>query len=310
MKWLKFVKQKFIKTYKLIKHSIMKKIALILNISIALLFVGCKQDSKTESTEKEVIVKQRNEPKKSSYHLESAKDWLSKNASDSTKFHIAYAVNRTDATNFKKMDSVVIPDDLTGDIEFYLPFPETVSALKDINKIVFFSYPTQTFAAYEKGELVYTGPTNMGREKDKTPTGLFFTNWKAEETTSTFDDEWELRWNFNIENKLGVGWHQYTLPGYPASHSCLRLQEQDARKLYDWADQWELSNPETVKVKGTPVIVFGNYDFKAPKPWLELVKNPKALTISENEIENVAKPFVESIMKEQKIRQDFQKVAK
>ena len=310
MKWLKFVKQKFIKTYKLIKHFIMKKIALILNISIALLFVGCKQDSKTESTEKEVIVKQRNEPKKSSYHLESAKDWLSKNASDSTKFHIAYAVNRTDATNFKKMDSIVIPDDLSGDIEFYLPFPVTVSALKDINKIVFFSYPTQTFAAYEKGELVYTGPTNMGREKDKTPTGLFFTNWKAEETTSTFDDEWELRWNFNIENKLGVGWHQYTLPGYPASHSCLRLQEQDARKLYDWADQWELSNPETVKVKGTPVIVFGNYDFKAPKPWLELIKNPKALTISENEIENVAKPFVESIMKEQKIRQDFQKVAK
>lgn len=310
MKWLKFVKQKFIKTYKLIKHFIMKKIALILNISIALLFVGCKQENKTESTEKEVIVKQRNEPKKSSYHLESAKDWLSKNASDSTKFRIAYAVNRTDATNFKKMDSIVIPDDLSGDIEFYLPFPVTVSALKDINKIVFFSYPTQTFAAYEKGELVYTGPTNMGREKDKTPTGLFFTNWKAEETTSTFDDEWELRWNFNIENKLGVGWHQYTLPGYPASHSCLRLQEQDARKLYDWADQWELSNPETVKVKGTPVIVFGNYDFKAPKPWLELIKNPKALTISENEIENVAKPFVESIMKEQKIRQDFQKVAK
>ena len=307
MNWLKFVKQKFIKTCKLIKLSIMKKVALILNISIALLFVGCKQENKTESTEKEVIIKQRNEPKKTSYRLESAKDWLSKNASDSTKFHIAYAVNRTDATNFKKMDSVVIPDDLTGDIEFYLPFPVKVSALKDINKIVFFSYPTQTFAAYEKGELVYTGPTNMGREKDKTPTGLFFTNWKAEETTSTFDDEWELRWNFNIENKLGVGWHQYTLPGYPASHSCLRLQEQDARKLYDWADQWELSNPETVKVKGTPVIVFGTYDFKAPKPWLELVKNPKVLTISENEIENVAKPFVESIMKEQKIRQDFQK---
>jgi hypothetical protein len=44
----------------------------------------------------------------------------------------------------------------------------------------------------------------------------FSLNWKAEETTSTFDDEWDLRWNFNIENKLGVGWHQYSL-GYPAS---------------------------------------------------------------------------------------------
>ena len=149
----------------------MKKIALILNISIALLFVACKQENKTETTGEKVVVKQRNEPKKATFHIESAKQWLTENARDSTKFHIAYAVNRTDAANFKKMDSVVIPDDMTGDIEFYLPFPVTVSALKDINKIVFFSYPAQTFAAYEKGELVYTGPTNMGREKDKTPTG-------------------------------------------------------------------------------------------------------------------------------------------
>jgi hypothetical protein len=45
---------------------------------------------------------------------------------------------------------------------------------------------------------------------------VFFFELEAEETTSTFDDEWDLRWNFNIENKLGVGWHQYSLPGYPA----------------------------------------------------------------------------------------------
>ena len=127
----------------------MKKIALILNICVTLLFVACKQENKKESTGEKVVVKQRNEPKKTSFHLESAKEWLSKNASDSTQFHIVYAVNRTDAANFKKMDSVVIPDDISGDIEFYLPFPLTVSALKDINKIVFFSYPTQTFAAYE-----------------------------------------------------------------------------------------------------------------------------------------------------------------
>ena len=290
----------------------MRKTILLLNIFIALALFSCKQQDKKESIKETetIAVKKRNEPKNKSFHLESAKEWLSKNARDSTQYHIVYAVNRTDAANFKKMDSVVVPDDLSGDIEFYLPFPVTVSALKDINKIVFFSYPTQTFAAYEKGELVYTGPTNMGREKDKTPTGLFYTNWKAEQTTSTFDDEWELRWNFNIENKLGVGWHQYSLPGYPASHSCLRLQENDARKLYEWAQQWELSDPETVKVKGTPVVVFGSYDFNAPKPWLQLVKNPNVLAISVNEIENVSKPFLESILKEQKIRLDFQKADK
>lgn len=284
----------------------MKKIALLLNISIVMLLVSCKQQDKTDATGEPVKVKERHQPKKLSYRLENTKEWLSKNNTDSTQLHIAYAVNRTDGANFKNMGSVVIPDDMSGDIEFYLPFPLEVSSLKKINKIIFFSYPTQTFAAYEKGQLVYTGPTNMGRKKDLTPTGLFYTNWKAEQTTSTFDDEWDLRWNFNIENKLGVGWHQYTLPGYPASHSCLRLQEKDARNLYDWADQWELADEENVKVKGTPVIVFGAYNFSAPKPWLQLVTNPKALNISENEIEKVTLPFLSSILKEQKNRQSFQ----
>ena len=290
----------------------MKKITLFLNISILLFLISCKKQEKIESTivVEPVAVKERIEPKKRSFHMESAKEWLAKNNNDSTQATLAYAINRTDAANFKKMDSVVVADDWNGDIEFYMPFPLEVSALEKINKIVYFSYPTQTFAAYEKGQLIYTGPTNMGREKDKTPIGLFFTNWKAEETISTFDDEWELRWNFNIANKLGVGWHQYSLPGYPASHSCLRLQENDAIKLYTWAEQWVLSDPQTVKVKGTPVIVFGAYDFKAAKPWLSLVNNSKVLDISESEIETVTKPFLYSILKEQKIRQDFQNVSK
>jgi hypothetical protein len=38
---------------------------------------------------------------------------------------------------------------MNGDIEFYLPFPLTVSYLKDIKKSSF-SYPAQIFAAYEK----------------------------------------------------------------------------------------------------------------------------------------------------------------
>ena len=84
---------------------------------------------------------------------------------------------------------------------------------------------------------------------------MYFTNWKAEQTTSTFNDEWDLKWNFNIENKEGIGFHQYALPGYPASHSCLRLKEADAKYLYTFADQWELKGTDDIKAKGTPVIV-------------------------------------------------------
>ncbi|MEZ7506277.1 L,D-transpeptidase [Flavobacterium sp. Arc2] len=289
----------------------MKKLTLLFNISVMILFVSCKQQAQTEveTVESDPIIK-RVEPKSVSYHLENTKQWLAAHDKDAKMLRIAYAINRTDATNLKQRDSIIIPGDMSGDVEFYLPFPMTVSYLKDVKKIIFFSYPTQTFAAYEKGQLIYAGPTNMGSEKHKTPTGLFFTNWKAEETTSTFDDEWDLRWNFNVENKLGVGWHQYSLPGYPASHSCLRLQETDAKYLYDWADEWQLADPETVKVKGTPVIVFGSYDFGAPRPWLQLVTDPKVLAISESEIEKQTSPFLSDILKEQKNRDATQSTKK
>lgn len=282
----------------------MKKSIIPFGIIIALTVLSCKNANdadaeKTASTSKKMPV--RKAPKAVSYTLENTKEWLQKNE-NAANLEIALAVNRTDKAFFAKMDSVIIPTDMSGDIAFYLPFPFQVPYLENVDKIIFFSYPTQTFAAYENGILTYTGPTNMGRKKDPTPTGLFFTNWKAEETTSTFDDEWELLWNFNIENKKGVGFHQYELPGYPASHSCLRLQEKDAKYLYEWADQWVLADEENVKFKGTPVLVFGSYNFDAPKPWLQLVKNPKALTISESEMEKITAPYLNTILKEQEKR--------
>lgn len=279
----------------------MKKCIALLGIILALTTLSCKQ-AEAENSPKTVKIVQkkpvRKAPKAVSYTFQNPKKWLKTNQS-TANLEIALAVNRTDKAFFVKMDSVIIPTDMTGDMAFYLPFPMQVPYLEQVEKIIFFSYPTQTFAAYENGILVYTGPTNMGRKKDPTPTGLFFTNWKAEETTSTFDDEWKLLWNFNIENKKGIGFHQYDLPGYPASHSCLRLHEKDAKSLYEWADQWVLINDENVKFKGTPVIVFGSYDFDAPKPWLQLVQNPKALAITTTEMEKITSPYLQTILMEQ-----------
>ncbi len=279
----------------------MKKSIVLLGFILAIVSFSCKKADTENTPQPAKIIKKapvRKAPKAVNYTLENTKEWLETNK-DSANFAIAIAVNRTDKAFFTKMDSVIIPTDMSGDIAFYLPFPVEVPYLVNVDKILFFSYPTQTFAAYENGILIYTGPTNMGRKKDPTPTGLFFTNWKAEETISTFDDEWKLLWNFNIENKKGVGFHQYDLPGYPASHSCLRLQEKDAKYLYQWADQWVLADEENVKFKGTPVVVFGSYPFGAPKPWLQLVKDPKALTISAGEMEKVTAPFLSTILKEQ-----------
>lgn len=279
----------------------MKKSIVLLGIIIAFTALSCKKRDTENTQQTNKIVKKapvRKAPKTVTYTFENPKEWLKTNK-DSTNLEIALAVNRTDKAFFTKMDSVIIPTDMSGDIAFYLPFPVEVPYLAGVDKILFFSYPTQTFAAYENGILIYTGPTNMGRKTAQTPTGLFFCNWKAEETISTVDDEWKLLWNFNIANKGGVGFHQYDMPGYPASHSCLRLQEKDAKYLYNWADQWVLVDDENVKFKGTPVVVFGSYPFGTPKPWLQLVKNPKALAISETEMENITKPFLNTILTEQ-----------
>ena len=277
----------------------MKKSLILLNMIVLVLLFSCDGNEKAK-VKKEPI--KRQEPKFVTYQLQNAKEWLSANIKDSKKLRIAIAVNRTDKENFAQMDSVIMPVDMSGDMEYYLPFPMSVSYLKDIDKIIYFSYPTQTFATYENGELIYTGPTNMGRKQDPTPTGLFYTNWKAEESISTFNDEWELRWNFNVENLLGVAWHQYSLPGYPASHACMRLQEKDARYLYEWADQWILTGKDKVLVKGTPVIIFGSYDFDAPKPWLQLIENPKAMDITVHEMKNQTERFLKEILAEQKNR--------
>jgi hypothetical protein len=281
----------------------MKKYILIL--SAFMIVASCKQESKKTNSKPKKEAPSWIKPKQAGYTFQKTKAWLEtiKDA-DSAKIWPVLAANRTDKRNIAKMDSIVVPKDVSGDLVYYLPFPLQVPALSDIDKIVFFSYATQTFAAYEYGELVRTGPTNMGRKADKTPTGLFFSNWKAEKSTSTFNDEWDLKWNFNIANKLGVGWHQYELPGYPASHSCLRLQERDAKFLYDWADQWVLADEQTVKIKGTPTIVFGSYDFDGTKPWYQLVANPKALDISVADIEKEVKPLLTKIMAEQEKRQN------
>ncbi len=235
------------------------------------------------------------------YTLLISKDSIKKfiRNTDSNNLKVIAAINRADVKFLNRFDSIIIPSDLTQSIKQYFPFPLEASFLKGIKKIIFFSYPTQSFAAYENGTLVYTGPTSMGRKADMTPTGLFYTNWKAEITTSTFNDEWDLKWNFNIENKLGVGFHQYEMPGYPASHSCLRLSEKDAKYLYEWADQWKIKGTDNILAQGTPVVVYGAYPFGSAKPWLALVQNEKALDISNENLESITKQFLSEIMQKQ-----------
>jgi hypothetical protein len=218
------------------------------------------------------------------------------------ELYTIWALNRVDAKNYTRADTLIIPEKLDPNFLVYSPFPQQMPILKEVRKIVFFSYPIQAYGVYEQGTLVKWGPTSMGSKTSKTPTGLSFTNWKSKKAISTVKSEWILPWNFNIRNKEGVGWHQYDLPGYPASHSCLRLLEADAQWLYSWADQWILKDNNTLLAQGTPVIVFGDYPWGSRRPWKELLDDSNANNITQEMLKKEVAPFIDKILEAQSQR--------
>lgn len=236
---------------------------------------------------------------------DSAMAVFNKQFSEEERYTIL-ALNRLDSKNKWRADTLAIPDKIDKSLMSYTPFPTHLDILKDVKKIVFFSYPIQAYSLYENGKLVKWGPTSMGKKSAQTKRGLMFANWKKELAISTVDSEWKLPYNVNVHNTLGIGWHQYDLPGFPASHSCLRLLMDDAKELYGWVDTWVLNKGgATVKVNGTPVIVFGDYNWGGKKPWKKLIEDSAADNISVEEMNSIIQPNLSKILEEQKKRDEY-----
>lgn len=211
-------------------------------------------------------------------------------------------VNRVDRRNLLRLDTLLLPDTIGVGIEMYSPFPKTVDSLKNVRKIIFVSHGVQAFAVYENGEQIKWGPVNLGTKHRPTPVGLFATNWKAKRTTSTINSAWILDWYFNIANFDGIGMHEYALPGYPASHGCIRMYRDDAFWVYHWADQWIIEDSK-IAVYGTPVVIFGEYPYGQPKPWWRLAEDNKAMEISPAALMNETNQFLPTIL-ERQIKRD------
>ncbi len=217
------------------------------------------------------------------------------------------ALNRIDLFRIHRVDSLIIPDTLSPNFIDYSPFPDSVSQYTGIHKIIVISYPLQAFGIYDQGILQRWGPVCMGKKATPTPTGLFHTNWKSKSQISTDNPDWILPWYFNLVNNTGVSFHQFDLPGFPASHSCIRLGEEDAKWIYSFADQWKLDDTgRKIIAYGTPVIIFGEYGFGKQRPWYGLVKNPKANQISSDSLEKIMNPYREFIEERQANRDSLE----
>ena len=96
--------------------------------------------------------------------------------------------------------------------------------------------------------------------------------------------------------------HQFALPGYPSSHSCIRMRENDAKFFYYWADQWMPGSHAAVAAFGTPLVVFGKYPFGKEKPWLTLAADRHALMIAADSIKKAVNEFLPMILERQQMK--------
>ncbi|MEI6022573.1 MAG: L,D-transpeptidase [bacterium] len=209
-------------------------------------------------------------------------------------------INRIDIDHIKKGMTIVVPNNFS-DITSFAPLPEVLSSAKSFPKLIVISQKVQVFGVYEYGNLVRWGPASTGKESTPTPSKLYFTNWKGLSVRSSIDDTWVMPWYFNLDNTHGVSMHQYDLPGFPASHACIRLLKDDAVWLYNWAEQWTLSsNGQHIQTYGTPVLIFGEYVYTEPAPWKNLVNNPNSASIDITTLEKSLALYVAEIVEKKK----------
>jgi lipoprotein-anchoring transpeptidase ErfK/SrfK len=121
---------------------------------------------------------------------------------------------------------------------------------------------------YSRGQVVLTAPVSTGREGYDTPAGKYQVIEKDIDHRSSIYGAYEIngrivKENVNVRKDPrppgatfvgapmpyflrvvgGVGLHAGYLPGYPASHGCIRMPESKAERFYEAA---RLGTPVTI----------------------------------------------------------------
>jgi L,D-transpeptidase catalytic domain len=200
------------------------------------------------------------------YHLERSSPVVRFSAD---RIAILQKLNHADAVYLTRLKFILVPDRWEADELAYSPIPRVVQELSEEDKAIVVDIATQVFGAYEWGKLIRWGPVSTGDRNHQTPPGAYHLNWHSRREVSTENPAWIMPWYFNFDSRQGLGLHQYTLPGRPASHGCVRLLAVDAQWLYHWGDGWAIDQESRELIHpGTLVLVIGKYDFRSPQPWL------------------------------------------
>jgi hypothetical protein len=115
---------------------------------------------------------------------------------------------------------------------------------------VIVSIPEQLVHVYRNGIRIAVSTCSTGRQGHATPTGVFTVLQKDKHHHSSTYNNAPMP-NMNRLTWDGIALHAGDLPGYPASHGCVRLPMEFSEQLF------------TITHIGTPVIIAGS----ASDPW-------------------------------------------
>lgn len=113
-----------------------------------------------------------------------------------------------------------------------------VSILRDVTPaslnsplIAVVSLNTQRINIFDHRGIVASAPISSGQRGHETPEGVFTILQKEEEHTSNVYDDASMPFMQRL-TWSGVALHAGALPGYPASHGCIRLPYDFAQRLF------------------------------------------------------------------------------
>lgn len=166
--------------------------------------------------------------------------------------------NRIDRRHAQPGREIKIPSRLDDVVDF-TPLPQRYSAGSPEARLIVVDLTEQFLGAYEEGVLRFSFPIASGEPDNPTPAGDFRITaahrahqsclYTIEGTDVPYPMQYALRFYINPE---GVSYwiHGRDLPGYPASHGCIGLSDEemqvqyygvpfqprlnDAKRLYEW----------------------------------------------------------------------------
>lgn len=148
--------------------------------------------------------------------------------------------NRIDRRHIYPGVRIKVPKNLSDIVDFS-PMQLHYAPAAAEAKFILVDLAEQFLGAYEYGRLVFSAPITTGEDGNDTPAGEFRISasdsrhisslYFIEHTSKPYPMNYALRFFIN-KNEIAYWIHGRDLPGYPGSHGCIGLYDEEMQKQY------------------------------------------------------------------------------